>query len=116
MMNTLFGAPEDDLSGPVKRLKWALSVNEKSKKPIQFNGEFETQLIRGQLPEINNLVSCCKALNINLDWLFFNRGQPFRSERQDDDLREMINFATERKEFRHSLLAKFYELKALYRL
>ena len=116
MMDTLFGKPEDDISGPVKRLKWALSVNDQNKEPIHIDEEFETQLIRGRLPELNQLLNFCQSLNINLDWLFFNHGQPFRSERHDDEMREMINFANQRKEFRHSLLAKFYELKALYKV
>ena len=116
MMDTLFGVSPDNTSGPVKRLKWVLAENEKRKTPVKIDESFETQLIRGVLPEINQLINCCSQLNINLDWLFYNRGQPYRSERQDDELREMIDFANKRKEFRHSLLAKFYELKALYKL
>lgn len=116
MMDQVFGAPTEDINGPVKRLKWALSINDQQKNPLTNQEELENQLVRGRLPELKSLLHICQVLNINLDWLFFNNGQPFRSERQDDELRDMINFAKQRKEFRHSLLAKFYELKALYRL
>lgn len=115
MMDTLFGVSPDLTSGPVKRLKWILGENEKRKNPLRIDESFETQLIRGLLPETGPLIQACAQLNVNLDWLFYNRGQPYRSERQDDELREMIDFASQRKEFRYALLAKFYELRALYK-
>jgi hypothetical protein len=116
MMDQLFGAPNNERIDAAKRLKWALDQYDQPHEPIPHREELENQLIRGKLPDLSDLLPLCQQLSINLDWVFFNHGQPFRAERQDHELREMINFANQRKEFRHSLLAKFYELRALYRV
>ena len=115
MMEQVFGTPTSDIHGPIKRLRWVLSLNDQEKNPLPQRENIEKQLQSEKLPPLDQIISCCSRLNLNLDWLFFNRGQPFIIERKDTEFREMINFAYKRKEFRHSLLAKFYELKALYK-